>query len=136
MSYLIPKSAMGALTVAFFFLIASPHRACAETTTLICHASSVPWTDDDATTIDLNEPQSSVVIHFPGHHDRDGNIGYPYSLGPLQASFGTDIISITDPKGNLFQNYTINRLTGKFVAHAPHEDGNWQWDCQPGKKQF
>jgi hypothetical protein len=120
-------------------LAMASEAAMAQTTTLICNLDpSLGFAEDEPTTIELNEAQNSVVVHFSQQHNpRTGErLGGSHSIGPLPASFGTDVISFTDPTQVYFHNYTINRLTGKFVGSVVNDAGSMIWTCQAGKKQF
>ena len=109
--------------------------ATAQTTTLICNliAPNV-FTEDEPTTIELNEAQSSVAVHFSESTLSLNGGRYPeFSIGPLQATFAADTISFSDPPNAL--NYTLNRLTGRFTRLFKGEFAQG-WTCQAGKKQF
>jgi hypothetical protein len=132
----------------------------ADPTTLICHLDAADGSsmfEDGPTTVEVNEAQSSIVVHTSGAHWRnpgsirgggDGQGGTrAVSIGPLQARFGT--ATITAPAGDFYgaqvnfatgKNgvFIIDRLTGAFVYKK--DDGTvlaWTaWTCHPGKQQF
>jgi len=122
---------LGALAVT----VMHPRVTLAGTTTLICHVIGTMLVEDGSTTIELNEAQSSVVVHFAASHCTAAcgppRPGEPASsLGPLPAKFGANTISFSNPNGPV--TYVIDRLTGVFVANYI----NVSWTCDVGKKKF
>jgi hypothetical protein len=119
-------------------LVAACPTARADTTTLICRldSSSLPITESEPTTIELNKEQSSVVVHFSARTiNASGARSDAYSIGPLPATFSADTISFSDPHPFwIFSNFKINRLTGTFFAG--NGVGDWKWDCEAGKAKF
>jgi len=102
----------------------------AEATTLICHLNTnlSPFVEDQPTTVELNETQSTVIVHIGAGHHSDPYWSSPSStIGPMQATFTADTISFPSTAGDSF---TIDRLTG-----AMHGAGG-DWICQPGKALF
>jgi hypothetical protein len=150
-------------TVAALAILAACEPALAGPTMLVCHldAPTALAFEDGATTIELNEAQSSVVVHFAAAHltnsdgvtgaaDGRGSPNPAASVGPLTAKFGSDTITFSstgggeyDSNGNHFVpyqgSYLINRLTGSFVHKSPGDGALtvWQkWTCKPGNRQF
>jgi len=119
------------LPLGLAILAVAGHAAMAQTTTLICNAdASMPFTEDEPTTIELNEAKNSVAVHFSATTlSVNGGRIPAYSSGSLPATFAADTISFSVPHYQL--DYTINRLTGSLVNSA-----KWKWNCQAGKKQF
>ncbi len=115
-------------------LLATSTAAIADPTTLICIADAANvWKDDEPSTIELNEAQSSIAVHFAA---QTGILGPQYRVsahasGPIRATFGADTISFSDQGFD----YTLNRLTGSLLRLVG-SDVALRWTCQPGKKQF
>ena len=110
----------------------------AGTTTLICTSSDETNVEDEATTIQLNEAQSTVIAHYASFHLRPGTDmiqgpTHPQVVGPLPAVFGADTITFTYTMEGYAFDGTINRLTGAFSLNAGAIN---KWTCQPGQKQF
>jgi len=139
MSLLKLNGGAGAALMALALLASSSQAARAEATTLICNLdSSNPWKEAEPTTIELNEAQSTVVVHFAAMHGDPrygGGSRIAVSYGPLPAKFGTDTITFSVDRTTSSWSegpHTINRLTGNFVE----AETNWKWNCHPAKKQF
>jgi hypothetical protein len=114
-------------------LVMASQAAMAKTTTLICNADAANlWKADEPTTIELNEAQSSVAVHFSAVTSIVDPIRMPaHASGPRPATFAADTISFSDQGFN----YTLNRLTGS-LSRLFRGDVAMRWTCQPGKKQF
>ena len=111
-------------------LAATPQIASADPTTLICKLGAEnSWKEDEPTTVDLNEAQSSVVVHWGAKTLPINGAHTPaLSSAPVRGDFSANTISF-----NAFgQDYVIIRLTG--VMSAPSI--NWTWSCEPGNKKF
>lgn len=127
----IPSCALPSWALALGLLaisVATP--AAAETTTLICKLTQpAQVTEQVPTTIDLDDVQHSVMIHYgPNYTDAGGPHSVPArEVGPMPAAFTTNAITFSDAAGS----YTINRLTGIFSN--PYY---FQWTCEPGKAKF
>ena len=134
MSFLKLNGGAGMVLVALVLLAASSEAARAEATTLVCNLEPFEIKEDEPTTIELNEAQSSVIVHFSATHWSEPGPGHgpAKSLGPLPAKFDTDTITFHDPSSEKDGDYIINRLTGNF--HWVHP--NWNWTCHAAKKQF
>lgn len=140
--HLHPKTGNGIGQLAFsviprgaffgFFLVSST-AAMADTSTLVCHLTPFVIVEDEPTTIDLNEAQSSVVVHFGALHQTFPQTASPaMTVGPLAAVFGVDTISFSQPGAPYQGDYILNRLTGGLVNTST----NWRYTCQLGQKQF
>src|SRR5690349_10948805 len=92
-------------------LVAASQAAMAQTTTLVCQrAAPSPYVDDGTTTVDLNEAQNSVTLHFSAYHLIQPATSLPARLvGPEPAVFGADTITFSDPMPG-FGSYVLNRL--------------------------
>lgn len=114
-------------------VVGSSQVAIAETTTLIC---DVPHSDrvitDGVPTIDLNEAQGTITIHYAAWRSVNGGSPFPATtLGPIPAEFGPDIITIPPverPGWSIEQPVTLNRVTGFWSMN--------NWTCHAAKKQF
>jgi hypothetical protein len=124
----VMRRALLGLTV----LLAASTAALADTTKLVCHLGEQLYKEDGPTIIELNEAQSSVVVHFGGSQMANPpGVLPPRTIGPVPAVFGTDAITIPEPsypEGS----FVLNRLTGDLIQNVT----NWKWTCQPGKKLF
>jgi hypothetical protein len=106
--------------------------ALAGPTTLVCHMGEQLYKEDGPTIIELNEAQSSVVVHFSGSQMAyPKGVVPPRTIGPLSAVFGTDEITFPEPSSPS-QSYVLNRLTGDLFQKI----SNWKWTCQAGNRQF
>jgi hypothetical protein len=124
------------LLLVIVALVAASPAALADSASLICDEKGTAgvYTYDGAVTVDLNETQHSVVVHYPGV---TGTVPVFHrearSVGPLLAIFKSDSITFSIP-GNVI---TINRMTGEAVIRT---DGGQtmaeSWNCRAGKKQF
>ena len=117
--------------IAFAAGLLSLQPAAAGTTTLICRLTQpTQVTEQQPTTIDLDDVQNTVMIHYgPTYTDEGGPHSMPASdLGPLPATFTANAITFSDHRGG---TYTINRLTGIFSNSY-----YFQWACEPGKAKF
>jgi len=137
MSFLKLNGVVCTALVAFALLSAGSQAAQADTTKLICSLSNSPNAEDGPTTIELNEAQSSVVVHFSGYHVRpesglQGGGGAPRSIGPLSATFSDDTITFSNPQYPQQDQFKINRLTGELTNTIT----NWKWACEKGQKKF
>ena len=123
--------------VVLAMLAASPKIALADTTSLVCHMAmdNPNYVEDDSTTIELNEAQSTVTVHFgKAHYSNPYGEYKAYTIGQLSAKFDTNTISFS-AKNGLFggnSNYVINRLTGSLYDNTT----NWKWKCRAAQKQF
>ncbi len=121
---------------ALALLLASSQVAVADTTKLICSLGNSPNAEDGPTTIELNEAQGSVVIHFAGYHVRPESGlqggGPPRTIGPLSATFSDDTITFFNPQYPQQDQFKINRLTGELTNTFT----NWKWACEKGQKKF
>ena len=118
----------------FVFLMAST-PALADTTTLICHLNGGDTIiEDEPTTIDLNEAQNSVVIHFGANHYNLGRVDVEQavSVGPFQAIFGPDTITFNNNNNAYTGPYTLSRVTGVLANTSI----GWRWTCEAGSKKF
>ena len=111
--------------------------ASADPITLICRFGRIgdSIVEDEPTTIDLNEAQASVVVHFGLNHYTFPQFiqEKPISTGPLAAVFGAETITFSAPSGTGYPgDYVLNRLTGDLV----NTNTNWRYACQPARKQF
>ena len=117
--------------IPLFMAVSS--AALADTTTLVC---DVPPSDRvifyGVPTIDLNEVQGTVTIHYPSwRSSRGGSTFEEKTLGPIPANFGAETITIPPvevPGFSLTKTETINRVTGFFSLN--------QWTCHAARKQF
>ncbi|HXR94258.1 MAG TPA: hypothetical protein VN718_00155 [Rhizomicrobium sp.] len=110
----------------------------ADPVSLICHRTMPHLTDSGATTIELDEAQRTVTVHFAGYQ-MAGIVRFfePRALGPVQGTFTPQTITFQNPDTNTApsggpDHYTLNRLTGDL-------EGEWAQDamnCQVGAKRF
>ncbi len=124
-----------ATSLAFLGMIAFPTAGMADTTTLVCNLSNrVGTAEDEPTTIELNEAQSSVVVHFGQNHYTVPNYQTEraVSVGPVPAVFGANTISFSLPYPVYGDPYVLNRLTG-FLSNTTSA-GNFT--CHAVQKQF
>jgi hypothetical protein len=111
--------------------------AIAQTTTLICRLDppqSQGFVEDEPSTLELNEAQSSVVVHFSAETVTASGGRLPaYLTGKRPATFAADtIFSVPHySDANYTMSYTINRLTGSWVSSS-----GLKRTCQVGKRQF
>jgi tetratricopeptide (TPR) repeat protein len=115
-------------------------------TTMICHLDHRSLFEDEATTIELNEAQRSVVVHISAAHIRNpgpesggwdghGSSTRAQSIGPFAANFGNDTItfSASGPSGGDYRDgsFVINRRTGAFEFTPPDGVSTvWNvWHC-------
>ena len=115
-------------------LLATSQMAFADTTSLICHLNvGGSVVEDEPTTVELNEAQNTVVVHFGANHYIVGNgdVEAAESVGPLPATFGSDQITFNLDTAYAGP-YTLDRLTGVLM----NTDTKWHWACQAGKRQF
>lgn len=106
----------------------------ADTTTLICNrdAPNDPWKEIEPTTVQLNEAQSYVTVHW-GAKTSSFDSAPAFSIGPLRATFTSDTISFNI---NAYPDVvTINRLTGRMLLTFS-SGGYWSWACESGKAKF
>ena len=114
-------------------LAMASQAATAQTTTLICRMdASMPFIEDEPTTIELNEAKGTVAAHFSARTLSINGMRFEaHSSDPLPAAFAADTISFSDQGFN----YTLNRLTG-ILSRLFGSDVASRWTCQAGKKQF
>ena len=120
-------------------LLVSSKIALADTTTLICHMNDNPyWYEEGPTSIELNEAQSTIVVHYAAYHGNAAVIR-PASCNErtVSATFSADIITWQDGNGK----FTINRLTGVFSGKVFFPDGRDGGDtlcytCHTAQKKF
>jgi hypothetical protein len=159
------KTAFAALLMAAP-LVAKSQLALAADSTLICNLSAPREVviEEQPTTIELNDTQSTVVVHFSAAHmvdpegatggaDGRGSPNPAATIGPLQANFGANSITFSSSSGGEYSvggaiysayagSYVLNRITGTLVHRRPNESENseltlWQsWACQAGQKKF
>jgi len=119
-------------------LVAASQPALADTKTLICPMdSNLSRIEDEPATIELNEAASTVIVHFGAWHLKP-NVGIgqtpAFSIGPLQAVFGTEVISFSyndpPPQSQIVYNLTLNRLTGALRGWT------YNMTCHVGNAQF
>src|SRR5450759_4111406 len=97
------------LAISVIVLVSSSPMATANATNLICQQRpSDGWNDDEPMLVELNEAQSSFVIHFPPHSYRDQHLP-ANTQGPIPAKFSKDTITFSVGGST---NYVLNRLTG------------------------
>lgn len=121
------------LLLAALVVLGSSQAALAATTTLIC---DVPHSDrvitDGVPTIDLNEAEGTVTIHYAAWRSVNGGSQFPEkTIGPIPAEFGLDIITIPPverPGWSIEQPVTLSRVTGFWSLNS--------WTCHAAKKQF
>jgi len=105
----------------------------ADTATVVCHVNSGLVVEETPTTVDLNESQNSVTMHFGQTHwdPRTGMSGSTPSSGedwgPITARFDANTITWGDQIV-----YTLNRVTGVLTDSSAHQ----VWNCQKAQKQF
>jgi len=111
-------------------LLTASTAALAQTTTLVCNLDpSNAWKEVEPTTIELNDAQGYIVIHYAARTlSLNGDRAPARSSGPLPAVFGTDKITASSNG----YNDVIDRVTGIFIDTA----AQWSWTCQAGKPQF
>jgi len=132
------------LLLGAIVLGAASQNVVADTTTLICQVAVPNVIEDGATTIELNEAQSTVVVHFSANHyiNMPTSEEHPSrSIGPFPAQFSNDTITFSDPNPNdYFRVFSISRITGAFVMADVQSNlngiQNWRWTCHAGQKQF
>jgi len=141
MSRVKPSDCARAKLATLVIAAVTCQSALADTTTLIC--SNGESSEATSTTIELNEVESVVTIHFGDVHNPGGR---PDPLpggkaGPLAAKFDTNTIVFSwyqDSGTNT--TYTINRLTGVVGIDRtyPRQTGIYhgRWTCHLGKPQF
>jgi hypothetical protein len=92
------------------------------------------------TTIDLNEAERVVTIHYGAINNAGGSprILYPKSSGPLKARFTRNTITFVVNEANRHTDYTINRLTGiiDVIVFQAGQQFPFEWTCHVGKAQF
>ena len=97
------------------------------------------WVADQPATIELNEAQSSAVIHYPAERlIVNGAYKEATTFGPMSATFSPETISIPFSWGKGVgneMNLAINRLTGAALISSK-EGISDRWTCQVGRKQF
>ena len=112
-------------------------RQIASPVTLICNTGNSR--EASQTTIDLNESDGLVTIHFGATHTG----GFPdpmpgRSTGPLSANFNQTTITFSEQPDSRQFNYVINRMTGTIDV-TEMNGGNpyhYQWTYQVAKAQF
>lgn len=126
-----------------FTLFAASQPANADTTILVCALDTshedprLVSVEEGNTTIELNEADSIVTVHFAANHPGPNSSGGSVpagTVGPMHATFGPDTITLQvgDADGGPWHGtFTIDRITGQFSVQA-----GWQWNCKVGKKQF
>lgn len=133
-----------AVALATAWVLFSAGEAFAAPVLLVCRMNSdMPFTEDEPTTMELDEAQGTVTVHFAatarkdmtgitgGYEGRGGD--RPHVMGPLNAAYSAEAITFVYPNnGGNPMNYSLNRVTGAFVSEAD----SLRWACQPGKKQF
>lgn len=133
-----------AMLIVLAMLVAGSKSAWADTTTLICHMNDNPyWYEEGPTSIELNETQSTVVVHYaPYHGKRSGYTGpSAETTGPFQATFSADTITWQEKNGESgYTDFTINRVTGFFGGKLFYDgksggDTN-SYTCQAARRQF
>ena len=105
----------------------------AQTTMLLCDmdmGGSWPYTQDEPTTIDLNETQRTVTIRFAPTHIH-GTAEPGYTEGPFTAAFSDNTISWSGTTEGANVTGIINRLTGIFTTGV-----GWRYACQAGQRRF
>ena len=118
------------LTIA---LLMAATAARADTATVVCHVDSGQVVEETPTTVDLNESQNSVTMHFGQTHwdPRTGMSGSTPSSGedwgPITARFDANTITWGDKSV-----YTLNRVTGVLTESVYQQ----VWNCQKAQKQF
>jgi len=127
--------------------LAANTAAHADSTTLICNTKfpNILY-EDEATTVELNDANSSAVVHLSGIHlkdpssvsgGEDGHGGYnAKSIGPAPAQFSTNTITFSyQNQYGYTYSFAINRLTGDFSDL--NNDTVWsKYTCHAGKPQF
>src|SRR5947208_2347250 len=84
-------------------ILVSSQAAMAQTTTLLCdlkNREADQISQDEPTTIELNDANSTVTVHFSALHDISGNGTPPMEFPaettpPLPAQFGSNTITFT-----------------------------------------
>ena len=138
---------LSVVAVAMAFSAITCQQALADTTTLICNSKfENTLVQDEPTTVELNEANGTVIVHYSGIHLKDpqgvsgGEDGMgglvARTIGPLPAQFGTSTITFSYqyPNGNTMA-LVINRLTGDFSDTS--DITVWRkLTCHLGKAQF
>jgi hypothetical protein len=119
-------------------LVTASQTALAASTTLVCSTGNPR--EASPTTIDLNEAQSSVTIHF-GSTQCPGCTPDPIpgrTAGPLTAKFAKNAITFAERPDSRSFDYTINRLTGIVGVNETQQGQPYHtdWTCHVGKPQF
>jgi len=144
MSLLKLNAGAGVILAVLAMLAATSKIALADTTTLICHMNDNPyWYEEGPSSIELNEAQSTVVVHYAAYHGKRSGYTGPSAdtRGPFHATFSADTITWQESNGeNGYTNFTINRLTGFFGGKLFYNgksggDTN-SYTCHAAQKQF
>jgi len=133
---------MGALRIAALgILLTANTAAMADPVTLICNMVDTgrgTYQEDEPTTVELNEQQNSVTVHFGREHLAVGASNHvltAWTQGPVIATFTDNAISFSLVQFGKPASSLINRLTGTFViTQDQHDVGSWT--CHAAQKQF
>ena len=108
------------------------------TITLVC--STGMSYEASPTTLELNEAEGLVTIHYGSKHNRGGNPDpIPGTTsGPVRAHFTQNMITFVVNDADRHTNYRINRVTGVIgiVAFQEGRQFPFEWTCHVGNAQF
>jgi hypothetical protein len=129
------------VVAAVFFALLVPMQAHGkdksdDTITLVCSTNYSRAATP--ATIDLNEAEAVVTVHYYSIDAGGGRILPARTSGPLAARFTKNTITFVDRLESRRWDFMINRLTGIIDVIETQEGQKFPfvWTCHVGKAQF